>query len=638
MPTGAKKMQAFWLSHLLRASVLIPEHIANAALNGRQKCKHRKNYQQTAFFQQRASASAVVPKHREVNPEEAAEQGDPREDDKARSGNTSTTTASLPSTHNRTPNDLALPPSPAFEPNFGAGIDPTPRPHSPDHDPQMEKMMNLLTKSPLAKNECDPITLQCSCKCGECVFHVADVNACKKQPLQIFHCHCSSCRRHAGAAWGSYLTQNGKPFSYRNNIDVAKSNFWELDVPCKTVEKFQAMMGPKEEACMEVPRKILCKKCKSILMIRFGEDQVVVAAGSIDDGDYEDDDKGRVPVEELWPAKKYPSVLKTPVGRDFSVDERAGWYVKEAGSSQKKYRQREKKIVTAEASKNAKRAPWTNPEVTGGCYCGAVKFEARVFPPELQHCYCSVCRKFSGASFQTWAWVYNKHLRWIDEFKQLKFEKTSSEGGRHFCKLCGTTMTIVYDDEAKSTTWLAAGCYDDESLFEREEQKCGSKAGATPSTGERSFRSNILKRHVLGAGAAAPQDEKNTADYNNSDTEDPSGALSSKPRSQPETSEPNSGATTVSTTADSRSRGESPASARSDTKPGSLEEPKVNSDVKKVPEAGAATSVVSEEEKKKQLEYVWRRLYEVSHICCLSVQPWYRIPDDVGTTRTPLAG
>ena len=49
--------------------------------------------------------------------------------------------------------------------------------------------------------------------------------------------------------------------------------------------------------------------------------------------------------------------------------------------------------------------------VTGGCLCGAVRFE--VDGPFLRagHCHCSRCRKHSGAAVCTQARVLREHFR-----------------------------------------------------------------------------------------------------------------------------------------------------------------------------------------------------------------------------------
>ena len=36
-------------------------------------------------------------------------------------------------------------------------------------------------------------------------------------------------------------------------------------------------------------------------------------------------------------------------------------------------------------------------ELTGGCFCGAVRYRARGYPDQAYYCHCSICQKTSGA-------------------------------------------------------------------------------------------------------------------------------------------------------------------------------------------------------------------------------------------------
>jgi len=100
--------------------------------------------------------------------------------------------------------------------------------------------------------------------------------------------------------------------------------------------------------------------------------------------------------------------------------------------------------------------PW----VRGGCACGGCAFVANVFPGELQHCYCGLCRKLSGSVGQTW--MPSHAFKWISQ-ATLAFRRTTPRGRRHMCTTCGTVMTIVYDMDSE-TIWPAAGALDDASL------------------------------------------------------------------------------------------------------------------------------------------------------------------------------
>src|SRR5262249_8230713 len=48
--------------------------------------------------------------------------------------------------------------------------------------------------------------------------------------------------------------------------------------------------------------------------------------------------------------------------------------------------------------------PAPSPEsMSGGCLCGAVRYEIRGKPREVSHCHCATCRRAAGAPVVTWA-------------------------------------------------------------------------------------------------------------------------------------------------------------------------------------------------------------------------------------------
>src|SRR5881396_1158763 len=42
-------------------------------------------------------------------------------------------------------------------------------------------------------------------------------------------------------------------------------------------------------------------------------------------------------------------------------------------------------------------------EITGGCFCGAVRYRVSATTRDVSHCHCSICRRTTGAPFVTWA-------------------------------------------------------------------------------------------------------------------------------------------------------------------------------------------------------------------------------------------
>jgi hypothetical protein len=77
--------------------------------------------------------------------------------------------------------------------------------------------------------------------------------------------------------------------------------------------------------------------------------------------------------------------------------------------------------------------------VTGGCMCGAVRYEARGEPVWIGHCHCVSCRRATGAPVVTFVCFK------VDQVAFTKGERriyNSSPGvGRAFCGQCGTPLT-----------------------------------------------------------------------------------------------------------------------------------------------------------------------------------------------------
>lgn len=81
-----------------------------------------------------------------------------------------------------------------------------------------------------------------------------------------------------------------------------------------------------------------------------------------------------------------------------------------------------------------------NPQViTGGCLCGAIRYEAGGPPYHLTHCHCEDCRRASGAPFVTWASFHQDNFR----FTAGQPREVHWAGRvRSFCPHCGTPLTF----------------------------------------------------------------------------------------------------------------------------------------------------------------------------------------------------
>lgn len=102
--------------------------------------------------------------------------------------------------------------------------------------------------------------------------------------------------------------------------------------------------------------------------------------------------------------------------------------------------------------------------MTGGCSCGAIRYEAAAEPKMSYNCHCRQCQRFTGTAYMSAFMVP------VESFKITKGEPTfytvgADSGGqisRGFCKTCGSPVM------AKFTTYagviaIPAGSLDDPS-------------------------------------------------------------------------------------------------------------------------------------------------------------------------------
>ena len=98
----------------------------------------------------------------------------------------------------------------------------------------------------------------------------------------------------------------------------------------------------------------------------------------------------------------------------------------------------------------------------GGCACGALRYEVEGPIEEAHHCHCSVCRRFHGAAFATYARVRTKKLRFVCGRDQLREFRSSTHVTRSFCGACGSSLLFAHA-AVPELVWSAAGTLDDET-------------------------------------------------------------------------------------------------------------------------------------------------------------------------------
>ena len=102
---------------------------------------------------------------------------------------------------------------------------------------------------------------------------------------------------------------------------------------------------------------------------------------------------------------------------------------------------------------------------TGGCLCGALRYEAVGEPLGSGHCYCADCRRASGSGFVPFMGFRAGDVRFSGEARQ--FRSKAARGGEAVRNRCAASMSLVFGGEiGKSDSFtLYAGSLDDPSAF-----------------------------------------------------------------------------------------------------------------------------------------------------------------------------
>ena len=106
--------------------------------------------------------------------------------------------------------------------------------------------------------------------------------------------------------------------------------------------------------------------------------------------------------------------------------------------------------------------------LTGGCLCGAVRYEAKGTPSLSAICHCLMCQRASGAPFMALIFLPS------DAVKVTKGEpsiyQSSSTSNRRFCGRCGSPL--FFERHTRSLTAVMVGSLDDPNMFKPEMHVC----------------------------------------------------------------------------------------------------------------------------------------------------------------------
>jgi hypothetical protein len=113
-------------------------------------------------------------------------------------------------------------------------------------------------------------------------------------------------------------------------------------------------------------------------------------------------------------------------------------------------------------------------EFTGGCLCGAVRYQVSGPLRDVVACHCTMCRRQSG-SFVHASAARLAEFRLIEE-RGLAWYRSSPGARRGFCKLCGSNL--LWQADGRPTISIMAGGLDSTDGLALAEHICVADKGA----------------------------------------------------------------------------------------------------------------------------------------------------------------
>lgn len=93
---------------------------------------------------------------------------------------------------------------------------------------------------------------------------------------------------------------------------------------------------------------------------------------------------------------------------------------------------------------------------TGGCFCGAIRYEVSGRLTSVTYCHCSKCRRWHG-HVGAYTAVDRDAFRLI-ESRGLKWHEVSATVRRGFCAECGSS--VLFDEKPDPKLAICAGTLD----------------------------------------------------------------------------------------------------------------------------------------------------------------------------------
>ena len=97
--------------------------------------------------------------------------------------------------------------------------------------------------------------------------------------------------------------------------------------------------------------------------------------------------------------------------------------------------------------------------ITGGCHCGAIRYQVEGDLIVHALCHCADCRRHAGAPMVGWA-MYAEDAVKVTQ-GEPKVYASSEHGRRHFCANCGSGLFYVNPQMLPGIIDVQSGTFDD---------------------------------------------------------------------------------------------------------------------------------------------------------------------------------
>ncbi len=99
---------------------------------------------------------------------------------------------------------------------------------------------------------------------------------------------------------------------------------------------------------------------------------------------------------------------------------------------------------------------------SGGCQCGAIRYDVEGEAEHSALCYCTDCRKSSGAPMVGWALFARSGISIVGE---PVVYASSADAQRHFCGTCGASLFYTNEAMFPGMIDITTGSLDDPDAY-----------------------------------------------------------------------------------------------------------------------------------------------------------------------------